>query len=67
MEVAEVLMKREERKGFTRRELLVRAILGIGAIALTPLLAKRERETKREEFQKEIGNRDASYYRRLAG
>ncbi len=67
MEVAEVHMKKEERRDLTRRELLVRAVLGVGAAALSPLFPRRERETKREEFLKDVANKDASYYRRLAG
>lgn len=51
----------------TRREVLVKAAMGVFGVLLLPLFPRVKRETKREKFLKNISDVEASHYKRLAG
>jgi len=51
----------------TRREVLVKAAMGVFGVLLLPLFPRVRRETKREKFLRNISNIEASHYKRLAG
>jgi len=67
MEIKEELVDRQRDNNVTRREVLGKVVAGLTAVLLSPLFPHVRRETKRAEFIKNISDRDASYYKRLAG
>jgi len=65
--VKEMRMNTEERGGVTRREVISKLVLGIAGGVLAFAVPRPERDAKDEEFAKNTSDRDASYYKRLAG
>ncbi|MFQ5906286.1 MAG: hypothetical protein ACE5JA_06910 [bacterium] len=60
-------MDQDRHNCMSRREVLGKAVVGLAAVLLSPLFPHMRRETKREKFIRNVSNRDASYYKRLAG
>jgi hypothetical protein len=67
MEMKEVSMAAKREREMTRREIISKAFLGVTGALLASLLPGRMKETRREEFERNISDRDASYYKRLLG
>lgn len=60
-------MDNKKAGNMTRREVLAKAVMGVFGVLLLPLFPRVRRETKREEFLKNISDVEASHYKRLAG
>lgn len=67
MEVEEEDMKKDWQRSITRREVISKALAGIAGAVFASILPRFRRGRERDEFMKNISNRDASYYKRLAG
>jgi hypothetical protein len=67
MEIEEVQMDKQYPEKMTRREVLARAAIGLAGVALSPLLPHLRRQMKKDEFFKNVSNKESSYYRKLAG
>jgi hypothetical protein len=60
-------MEEDVKKVLTRREVLAKALVGVTAVILCPLFSNSGRENAVENSIENVSNRDASFYRRLAG
>ncbi|KPJ48586.1 hypothetical protein AMJ40_07230 [candidate division TA06 bacterium DG_26] len=60
-------MDNKKAGSMTRREVLVKAAVGVFGILLLPFFPRVRKETKREEFLRNISDVEASHYKRLAG
>jgi hypothetical protein len=67
MELKEAEMDRKEADHLTRREVISRGFFGVVGALIASILPRSRKEMTREEFERNISDREASFYRRLAG
>lgn len=63
----EARMATKKEREMTRREIISKAFLGVTGALLVSFLPGRMKETRREEFERNISDREASYYKKLLG